>query len=384
MNTLVGIGLLNHFTAIKNNCYMIYLPIFLLFLISSSNVFSKNINLVTADPRFSSMTEFEDIPFAEDVGIVLNSKLLEIAGAKFPFNPSIIRKDNYYIIAFREDTRDQKRVQIEIKIGYAKFSLDFTQMEPIKFYEISFPGPHDPRIFYCGGKMYLTYAYLLYEPTRALIRWDLYKGRQRQGLSSLDEDNTILKNTSLDYGNQFREKNWTPFEYIDEQNNLNLYFVYKFNPLEIIKIDASNNVKLISKDEHRSAKIWDNWERKWGEIRGGTSALLVDNEYLTFFHSCFGKRFYVFGALTFESRPPFRITKISKFPIIFRDCYTAKNAAAIACGSYLPNVIFPCGFVEEKINDNRVFYILGGENEQAARLITIDKNTLYNFMITVE
>lgn len=69
---------------------------------------------------------------------------------------------------------------------------------------------------------------------------------------------------------------------------------------------------------------------RYGELRGGTPALLVRGEYLTFFHSkrrVHGRRMtYFVGAYTFQSDFPFGITSISKHPIVADTFYIGKLA----------------------------------------------------------
>ena len=59
----------------------------------------------------------------------------------------------------------------------------------------------------------------------------------------------------------------------------------------------------------------------WGELRGGTPALRVGDEYLAFFHSVTHMnshivRTYFLGAYTFSAKPPFVMTGMSIRPIV--------------------------------------------------------------------
>jgi len=186
----------------------------------------------------------------------------------------------------------------------------------------------------------------------------------------------------LCYGNQKKEKNWTPFEYIEKKGTHHLHFVYKFNPLEIIELNALNEVKLISKDLY-SEQLNNLWENKWGDVRGGTLALKINDEYLAFFHSCIknnNQMIYFMGAITFTAHPPFKVTKISKYPILFKGIYSAKDPKSIALKLFKDNVIFPCGFVAANYKGKEVFHVICGENDHAIRIVTIDKNELLNNM----
>ncbi len=53
-------------------------------------------------------------------------------------------------------------------------------------------------------------------------------------------------------------------------------------------------------------------------MRGSTPAYMVNGSYLTFFHSTTFLSFknsYMMGALTFSAHPPFKVLKITPFPI---------------------------------------------------------------------
>lgn len=80
------------------------------------------------------------------------------------------------------------------------------------------------------------------------------------------------------------------------------------------------------------------WE--FGQVRGGTPPVLVDNEYWTFFHSSTKWRpprnQYHMGAYAFESKPPFRITRITSFPLLSGSVEDRNSDAK-------PIVVFPNG-----------------------------------------
>ncbi len=83
-------------------------------------------------------------------------------------------------------------------------------------------------------------------------------------------------------------------------------------------------------------------EWNFGEPRGGTPPVLISGEYWSFFHSSLpwrGKlRHYHMGAYCFESKPPFRITRMTPRPLLSgsqKDPWAEKK----------PMVVFPCGAV---------------------------------------
>ena len=123
----------------------------------------------------------------------------------------------------------------------------------------------------------------------------------------------------------------------------------------------------------------------WGGLRGGTPAQKVGDEYLAFFHSSFRDRngiiWYCMGAYTFEDQPPFRITKISNYPILFEGIY---GTPPMNTADPMKRVIFPSGFVVEERNGKEVIHLSCGENDASVKIITLDKNTLLRGMKKIQ
>ena len=111
------------------------------------------------------------------------------------------------------------------------------------------------------------------------------------------------------------EKNWVPFVYNDE-----LLLSYTIKPHRVFRpIFGTNTCQTYALSINEA-----HWN--WGVLRGGTQGLLVDGEYLSFFHTCKdlqtvqseGKRMvhYFMGAYTFSPSPPFTITSLSPEPLV--------------------------------------------------------------------
>lgn len=210
----------------------------------------------------------------------------------------------------------------------------------------------------------------------------------------------MLPNSEVTDGKEVRiQKNWVPFEV----NNV-LYFVYSICPFHVITVDVnapitatsvimktvsrtacnvdqptrrralkhensvahsmsrsigssrndSNRHRDLSEDlsdirpNHQNHRyFWD-----WGELRGGTSAILIHNKfYLTFFHSKrdihtdYGVQSimfsYFFGAYIFSATPPFHMLKISRAPIVHDEWYKRPTAANNSMVDY---VVYPLSF----------------------------------------
>lgn len=136
--------------------------------------------------------------------------------------------------------------------------------------------------------------------------------------------------------NTGNEKNWLWFEHDGLP-----HMVYMTDPEHIVVQFKPNLIE--PEIEYKTPFGHNIW--KHGHIRGGTPPVLVDGEYWTFFHSSTpwlgSKRRYHMGALAFESKPPFKITRYTPLPLLSG----SKNDE---WHDFLPLVVFPCGAILEK------------------------------------
>jgi predicted GH43/DUF377 family glycosyl hydrolase len=173
-----------------------------------------------------------------------------------------------------------------------------------------------------------------------------------------------------------REKNWVPFGYRG-----NLLLAYYLLPHQIFYpyLDGSGECDLFSIT--RGNISW-----KWGELRGGTPALLIGKEYLGFFHSSIEiatehsngqvMPHYFIGAYTFQKEPPFAITRISEKPIIGKQFYKGKNYSYY----WKPvRVVFPCGFYF----DHEYIWLTYGRQDHEIWIAKIDRAKLLESLVPV-
>ena len=127
------------------------------------------------------------------------------------------------------------------------------------------------------------------------------------------------------------EKNWLWFFHQDK-----LHLVYQTNPHIVARFTLDGKLE----QEYKTFEKLIVWN--YGTIRGGTPPVLVDDgdEYLSFFHSSLPDekyhRHYYMGAYTFESQPPFRITRMTTEPLL-------AGSGQDVCSKNKPLVVFPCG-----------------------------------------
>jgi predicted GH43/DUF377 family glycosyl hydrolase len=160
------------------------------------------------------------------------------------------------------------------------------------------------------------------------------------------------------------EKNWIWFSHNDE-----LHFIYQSMPHMVVSIHDSGAINKV----YMSPKMPDSKkEWKFGQHRGGTPPIKVGDEYFCFFHSSlpFGNtRRYYAGAYAFEAKPPFKITRVTKKPILMGSLNDIKNHAS-------PPVVFPCG----SHFDGKEWLVVGGMNDVKCFWIKIPHDELLKLL----
>lgn len=195
----------------------------------------------------------------------------------------------------------------------------------------------DPRFFTLHGKPHLAYvaAIEIGGEFRAVQAYGplVYKG---------DSIWAIEKHIIPSWGAQgfeAMEKNWVPFEYDGM-----LHFIYGIQDARQIVIrNAEGKWQAMASP----APTW-----KWGVVRGGCITTYRDN-WIRFFHSRIGNRYYL-GAALMDREPPFRTTMVSHSPI-----YAGDERYMPGCKHWKANCILPYG-VEK--SDGR-FKVYCGRND---------------------
>lgn len=167
------------------------------------------------------------------------------------------------------------------------------------------------------------------------------------------------------------ERNWIPFVYDNS-----LLLATQLSPHRILRpVPESSEC-----EEVASSNFSSSWA--WGTPKTGTTAHLDGKHYLALFHSVKVMpsihseskpiQHYFMGAYTFEDRPPFRITAISKEPIIGKHFYHGPEYTMCKpC-----RVVFPCGF----IMDEQFIWVVFGRQDHEIWMAKLDKKGLYDNM----
>ena len=313
----------------------------------------------------------QNLPFGEDIGLILDVKNIVVRNVVAPYNATITEYEDGYLLFFRYDVMQTKRPgSYFTHVGCAVLDHNFQQTEQ-EFQKIDTGSNYseDSRVFKVGDSLYLVYN-------------DIHPGNHncrtmRIGKLNLAESRLDFV-TDLDLQIKPVEKNWVPFEYI-ENGVPHIYLGYSINPHKVLKVEDPR-VSILTHLTFPNFSTYNKlfWPSLWGDyVKGGTPAKKVGNFYLSFFHSFFLDEnkvaWYTMGAYTFEEAPPFRINAISNYPILYKGIY---NSPPINTADPLKHVVFPGGFVEGKVNGREVIHLICGENDCATKIITLDKENL--------
>lgn len=311
---------------------------------------------------YQTYTKWLDLEKKTDE-FILEIKQLHIADYQDAFNPSIIRYQERLLLIFRIrdpillTTNQMGAVWLdeEFNINSHVFPLIFNHGDAGSMAQ-------DPRLITLGDNLYIIYNDTLGSFQKHIRRMFVAK-LEFNGDAFLVQNPQML--TSFENEKRGRhEKNWTPFTYHGK-----LFLTYSINPHRIYKPILNKNRCL----SIASTETLTDWS--FGELRGGSQAFLVGNEYLSFFHSSIdietlqsnGKKMthYFMGAYAFEKDPPFKITKISKKPIIGKNFYNGKNHK-----TWKPlRVVFPGGYVF----DQKHIWLTYGRQDHEIWIVKMDK-----------
>jgi predicted GH43/DUF377 family glycosyl hydrolase len=324
--------------------------------------------LISAQFAHASLKNSEDI--------IIDTKRLYLP-EEFPgaHNPSIVEYGDGYLLCFRHTPKKYFEHWISY-IGIAELDANFELVSGPQLLDtrvVSQETPsqsEDARIFSVNGKFYVVYNDNIefvqpysWERRDMYLAEVLYDGKQ----FTLD---TPLKLTHENMGKHRDspwQKNWTPFDWENE-----LMLLYEINPLEVLHPNLKTGKGHVVSSTKKEIK----WS--FGGLRGGSPALLVDGEYLAFFHSAEYMKspssddmelwHYFMGAYTFSASPPFELTSMSADPLNSPSFYTYS--------SYYKRVIYPGGFVVR----GPTLFLSYGKDDCELWIATIDLQALYNSM----
>lgn len=304
---------------------------------------------------------------------VLDKFQIKIPEYPFAFNPSIVRWNGQLLMSFRFNSNFNNHWHSQIGIVWLDENfkpIGTPQLLDTRMNNPLYPSKsEDARLFTVGDCLYIIYN----------DNNDFYDDMpRRMYYSELFFDGQIFHfypeciNTYEGASQWKWEKNWVPFDYND-----NMLLAYSIVPhrifLPLFRMDACETVCSTT-----SIFPWD-----WGANRlfGGTPAVKVGDQYLSFFHSSMTMSslqsngwqawHYFMGAYTFQADPPFAITKVSPMPIVGKDLY--ENPLIYK------RVVFPAGIVI----DDKYIWISYGREDCESWILKLDKQGLLDCLVPV-
>ena len=287
-------------------------------------------------------------------------------------NPSLIKTDQGLLLVFRYVPEPSQGWISQIGAVFLNDTLQPVSNPQILNTRPSSTIPsqsEDARIFSCQGNLYLIFNdnnEIDHPKGRARRDMFLAKLTYAHGHFSLSEPLKLMHEKK--YQTVLIQKNWSPFVWRDQ-----ILLSYFLNPHEVLKPDLAQGIC------HTFYETTTPFNWKWGQLRGGTAAQLVDGEYLGFFHSSIymcsqassGKEniHYFMGAYTFSPDPPFGITKMTPYPIARKDFYNPSPRDK--------KVIFPGGFA---VCDSYI-HLAYGKDDCEIWIATLDKNILNKVLL---
>lgn len=333
--------------------------------------------LLLAPPGVQASTLPANVNFEDRAqDFVLETKRVVIPGYPDAFNASIVKWLGKTLMSFR--FRDKETGNAE-PIGLvwldSRFEVKGTpQILRIEEKERTYPShAQDPRLIKIGKNIYLIYSNVFLEDENEVRRVMISRLKYDGVAFSLDNPEAIrsIEGRTLNS----IEKNWVPFVY-----NSELYLSYTINPHRVfVPVGGTNSCRFIAETK---AKL--DWT--WGDIRGGTQALDIGEEYLSFFH-CWkdmysahsnGKKIshYFIAAYTFSKEPPFEMLRVSPEPIFAKGFYQEPYYI-----TWKPlRCVFPCGY----IIDEKHVWISYGRQDHEVWVMKLDKQKLLNSLLPVE
>lgn len=218
---------------------------------------------------------------SSDLTIV--TQKIEFEGFPEAFNPCILKTDFGVLLSFRYNPYPEKewisQVGVVLLNDYFEPTCEPKLLE-LRSTLIHPPYYEDCRLFSFAGKTYILFSDipdLNVPPNPDKRPYSQFK-QDMQLVELRFENNRFVVGKPLRLKlekRQWREKNWSPFE-----SNGELFFSYYPEPHRILKPN------LITGECKRVYNTRWKIDWKWGKLRETSPALLVDGEYLAFFHSC--------------------------------------------------------------------------------------------------
>ena len=321
--------------------------------------------------------EISTLHFDPFLKIVKNNKRIIIPGYPQAYNPSLIETEKGLLLLFRVSPFPQRLYASYLGAVFLNSDFEIISAPQListrkeRFSQV-ISQSEDARVIRMDDKLYLVYNdNVEIENPSTLQRRDIFLAELHIKKDRIELGAPLLLMHPKYYATQRWQKNWTPFVW-----NHQLLFSYMINPHKVLDPNLENGLCPEVYSTHFPDDFWP-----YGTLRGGTPALLVDGEYLAFFHSSILSKsevsdglemwHYLMGAYTYQSDPPFQVTRITPHPIIEGNFYNFSN--------FYKRVIFLGGYI---ISGDHIHIALGKDDAEIW-ICTIDKNELIDSLIYI-
>ena len=273
--------------------------------------------------------------------------------------PSIINYKGKYLIAFRDYLPTNSYVRIGELVG--------NKIRNVKqvLGKKGVCSAEDPRFFIHRNKLHLSYV---------SGKWDTFAtpgGYGKMAYCVLNDDLSVSENIVFDNFEGI-QKNWLFFEALDNK-------LYAITYCHIQQVFDVKNNKIIDNDfkfkwTSFGSQSLDNQNDIVGIVRGGSTPILIDGAYYSFFHVTpsykqTGHRVpnvcYEMGFYSFESSPPFKIIGYTPESLFNGNPYVLPNGAIYEKGSW----VVSCG-----IDDSGWKLLEFNHIELLKKMVNVQKN----------
>lgn len=257
------------------------------------------------------------------------------------FNASLTRDGGTLRLA----TRFHERIYL-YSLDPETFQPQAATVAPLNLHHpAAMNGHEDPRLFRHGDDLCVGFA-------------GIKSGRKRHELRISQLYARLTANGPIIHAPQYAdagpiEKNWGWFSHDGE-----LYAVYSVSPHVVLRI-AGDAVAEV----HRTPNVLP-WTG--GYLRGGAPPVRVGDEYICWIHGADDARrgrVYNVGVYAFEAKPPFRVTRQAKAPLLW-----ATDAERMPAANGRGCVVFPAGAVL----DGGVWRVSAGVADQRVEIFEWD------------
>lgn len=332
-----------------------------------------------------------------------------------PFlNPDIVYFDKRLYMSWRNTPNSIKVITLDRAAGFnisGNIELDILVLQSLNFSDPRIPtldlNGEDPRLFTrdprFGGsmsssdKLYLVFCrrFRRKKPELGMAYVELLYHK-----SSIVIDDVVGLHFHVNETLYQDEKNWSPFfhgghmMFIQSLSFSHMVLEPYFWKKEVTwdartRIVGSTQIVNSPGLPRNSLCHLDYLSLLWpyGEIRGGSPAWRIGNQYLTIFHSSTDPKgdllkTYTMGAYTFSTSPPFRLTACSRHPMVLPEFYSGLWTDLPLSYYHIDYVVFPMGYLLS--SDEKYLYLFYGKQDNEAWMAKISVAGLLTSLRPVE